>query len=83
MSEITIPDGWSRELLLACVDREIKMRDRAYPRFVEQGRMSHAKMLEEQAGMRAVRAVIAQLPATIPPQAALFPGLVSTRGISK
>jgi hypothetical protein len=64
MPPIVLPDGFTREQLLATIEREIKFRERVYPRQVELGRMTVAKMREEQAAMRAVRAVIAQLPAT-------------------
>ena len=67
-----VPDGHTRESLLACLDREIRMRERVYPHRIELGKMSHAKSVEELAAMRAVRAVIAQLPTAPPAQAALF-----------
>ncbi len=71
---IVVPDDWSRELLLACVDREIRLREKAYPRWVQLGRMSHKKMTDEIAAMKAVRCVLAQLPATVPPQVGLLFG---------
>lgn len=39
---------------LRCVEREIKMRERAYPRFVEQGRMTEQQAARELATMRDV-----------------------------
>ena len=64
---------WTREQLLAVVDREIKLRERAYPRWVQEGKMSARESLEQLAGMRAVRVVLAQLPITAPAQRGLFP----------
>lgn len=40
----------------ACIERELKMRRRAYPRWVEAGRMSQAKADEEIAIMEAILA---------------------------
>jgi hypothetical protein len=40
----------------AAIEREIKMRKRVYPRWVEQDRMSQAKADEEIAAMEAVLA---------------------------
>jgi hypothetical protein len=68
---IVIPDGFTREQLLAAVDREIRLRERVYPRWVALGKMSGAKSTEELASMRAVHAVLAQLP----PTPAVQPGL--------
>jgi hypothetical protein len=62
-ASITIPDGYTREELLACVDREIRLRELNYPRWVEQGRMREKVAKDGIAAMQAVRAVIAQLPA--------------------
>lgn len=39
---------------VACVEREIKMRERAYPRWVEGGRMTQAKADAEVRAMKAV-----------------------------
>jgi len=72
MIDFELPTGWTREQLLAVADREIRLRDQVYPRQVAMGRMGGAKALEEQAGMRAIRAVLAQLPTEEPTQAALF-----------
>lgn len=63
---IVIPDGFSREDLLACVDRELRYRQRVFPRRVEQGKMTIEESSREISRMTAVRAVIAQLPATQP-----------------
>ena len=40
---VVIPEGFTREELLACVEREIRLRERAYPRWVELGKMSAKK----------------------------------------
>jgi hypothetical protein len=71
---IAIPDGYSRAQLLDCLDREIRLRERAYPRWVERGKMTAPKALEEVLLMRAVRATIAQLPAPPAVQPELFGG---------
>ena len=39
---------------IACVRREISMRERVYPRWVELGRMTQAKADQETEAMRAV-----------------------------
>lgn len=39
---------------LACVEREIKMRQRVYPRWIEDGRMSAGKAAHEIACMEAI-----------------------------
>lgn len=39
---------------IACVEREIRMRSRVYPRFVAGGRMTQHKADAELAAMRAV-----------------------------
>lgn len=41
---------------LACAEREAKMRERAYPRWVEAGRMSQSTADREIATMRAIAA---------------------------
>lgn len=40
----------------ACIERELKMRRRVYPRWVEAGRMTQAKADEEVAVMEAILA---------------------------
>lgn len=74
MSSITIPEGFSREDLLACADREIRMRERVYPDRIAMAKMTAQKAREEIGAMRAIRAVLAQLPATPKPQGDLFGG---------
>ena len=39
---------------VACIEREIAMRERVYPRWVEQGRMTQSKADSELRIMRAV-----------------------------
>lgn len=63
----------TREEMLACVEREIRMRERVYPEWTKLGRMSAQKAAHELAAMRAVRDVIAALPVVPAPQAELFP----------
>jgi len=70
---IAVPSGFTREQLLECVDRELRLRERVYPRWVSLGRMSHSKAEDEKALMGAVRAVLAQLPPTPEMQPGLFP----------
>jgi hypothetical protein len=47
---------------IECVEREIRMRNKVYPRWVEAGRMSKAKARDEQAAMEAVLATLKALP---------------------
>lgn len=42
------------EAQIACVEREIKMRERVYPRWIEAKRMTQKKADEEIAAMRGV-----------------------------
>ena len=74
MSQTTIvlPDGWTRAQLISCVEREIKLRGQAYPRWIDQGRLTPEKALAEINAMRAVLAVLRQLPAEPPVQGGLF-----------
>ena len=51
---------------IACVERELRMRRRVYPRWVEDGRISQAKADAEIAAMEAVLATLQQL---VPPPA--------------
>ena len=52
---------------LECVDRELSMRSRTYPRWVEQHKLTQALADKEMARMRAVRATLASLQtATVP-----------------
>lgn len=68
MSAIEIPYGHTRESLLQCLDREIRFREFVYPKQIEAGKMREKKALDEIAAMKAVRAVIAQLPGPIASQ---------------
>lgn len=52
MSELFAP---SLAEQLVCIDREIAMRQRVYPRWIEQGRMSTDKAAREISTMQAVR----------------------------
>lgn len=51
------------EQQLACVEREIRMRERVYTRWVGQGKMSPETCDDEIVKMRAVRNTIANLAA--------------------
>ena len=42
------------EDMLACAERELKMRQRVYPRWVEEGRISEGKAAHELAAMAAI-----------------------------
>ena len=44
---IVIPDGWKRDELIACIEREVRLRERAYPRWIQQGRMTTEKATAE------------------------------------
>lgn len=46
--------GFTPEQLKACAERELKMRERVYPRWIEQGRMTQQKADAETAMMRAI-----------------------------
>jgi hypothetical protein len=69
---IVIPDGYTREDLVKCVEREVRLRERAYPRWVAEGKMTGAHARAETEAMKAVLAVVRQLPATPPAQTGLF-----------
>lgn len=62
--------------LIACVEREIRLRERAYPRWVEGGRMSKERADAEIRLMREVLAFLHEhAPKPVPPaQADLFGG---------
>lgn len=54
--EMSVPvESVTTEQMLACVDRELKMRERVYPRWVENKKMLASTMMLELARMRAVR----------------------------
>lgn len=61
---IEVPYGFTREELIACVEREIRLREVNYPRWVEKGTMRASTALDEVARMKAVLQVIEQLPAS-------------------
>lgn len=67
----------TRDEMLACVDRELKMRERVYPEWTKLGRISEKKAAHELATMRSVRAVVAALPVEPPAQSNLFGGRTS------
>ena len=54
----------SIEQQIACVEREVKMRHRVYPRWVEAGRMTQKKADEEIAAMEAVLVTLRSQPQT-------------------
>ncbi len=59
--------------LLACVDREIKMRERVYPRWVEGKRMSQDQANKEIFTMREVRLALEKyVPDDVQAQGSLF-----------
>ena len=49
-----MPGDFSLEEMKACVEREIRMRERVYPRWVQNGKMSQNKADTEIACMKAV-----------------------------
>lgn len=46
------------ERQLACVQRELKMREQVYPRWVREGKMTQRQMDQELEDMRAVEATL-------------------------
>lgn len=50
------------EQQIACVEREVKMRQRVYPRWVAAGNMSQGKADAELAAMQAVLVTLQSLP---------------------
>lgn len=63
---------YTRGELVACVQREVRMRKNVYPRWVELGRMTNAGAQREIAKMEAVLRVVEALPDEAAPQAELF-----------
>jgi hypothetical protein len=53
---------------LACVQREIRMRERKYPEWVEAGRMNKFQADHELACMKAVLATLMQVAQGSPPK---------------
>jgi hypothetical protein len=63
----------TKQELIATVEREIRYRERAYPRWVAAGKMSEALAREQLFAMRAVRdAIDRHVPEEPPRQRALF-----------
>lgn len=54
----------SIEQQIACVEREVKMRHRVYPRWVADGRMTQQKADAEIAAMEAVLQTLQAMPRT-------------------
>lgn len=67
-----IPLGFTRAELLACIERELRYREHVFPRRITEGKMSQAQATLEVGRMRAVRAVLAQLPPDPEAQPSLF-----------
>lgn len=59
MDDITLAEQ------IECVDRELSMRSRVYPRWVEQHKLTQALADKEMHRMRAVRATLAGLAAQV------------------
>lgn len=53
--------AWTLEAQIACVERELKMRLRVYPRWVEAGRMTQAKADAEIGAMEAALGTLQSL----------------------
>jgi hypothetical protein len=64
MTDIVIPQGYSREDLIACAERELRLREQVYPRQVEARKMTLEQSSREMGRMRAIIAVLRQLPVT-------------------
>jgi hypothetical protein len=54
----------SIEQMISCAQREVKMRKRAYPRWVEQGKMTEAQAFHEKATMESIVSLLEELRAT-------------------
>lgn len=54
-------DCTSLDAQIACVAREIALRERVYPRFVSSGRMTYGKSQQELETMRSVLATLTRL----------------------
>ena len=52
---------WSLDAQIACVRRELALRQRVYPRWVAASKMKQAKADEEIAAMQAVHDTLAKL----------------------
>ena len=57
---------------IACVERELRMRHRAYPRWVNDGRMTQAKATAEIAAMEGVLATLRALAPAKPEEGSLI-----------
>lgn len=55
------------DVQIQCVEREIGMRERVYPRWIEAKRMTQKKADQEIEAMRAVLATLQQVKVTTPP----------------
>jgi len=64
--------------LISCVDRELRMREQVYPRWVSQGKLTEAKASRELALMRAVRARLVRAEGYL----AVLTGLAQRQGIA-
>jgi hypothetical protein len=67
-----IPAGFSRDELVQCAEREVRQREKNYPRLVELGRLTRSKAEAEIATMKAIVTTLRQLPAVPPPQGEMF-----------
>jgi hypothetical protein len=56
-----IPAGFRCVDLLRCAERECRLRERVYPRWVQLGRMSNADAVRELAAMQAIRDLLRAL----------------------
>ena len=69
----------SREALLGCIDRELRMRERLYPKWVARGRMSQSKADEELRLLREVRDIVDEV--KLAEQAELFPDAPAPKAV--
>lgn len=62
MSLIDTPQVFTREMKRAAAEREVKLRERVYPRFIEAKKLSQAQADRELGAMRAIAADYAKPP---------------------
>lgn len=73
---VTVPPGFTVRELVECARREVRMRERVYPAWVQRGRMTHGRARAETEGMKAIVSVLEQL-GEVPPIQPGLPGVES------
>lgn len=64
MTLLDTPAVFTREMKRAAAEREVKLRERVYPRFIEQKKMTQAQADRELGAMRAIASDYAKPPLT-------------------